>query len=92
MPHCSPDGLRALWEGAGLEDVRTGALDVSAAYASLDDLWRPLEAGVAPSGAYVNSLDRAARDALRAEIGRRLRAGDGAFELGARAWYVTGRR
>jgi SAM-dependent methyltransferase len=92
MPHCSPDGLRALWDGAGLGDVRTGALDVGAAYASLDDLWRPLEAGVAPSGAYVVSLDRAARDALRAELGRRLGAGDGPFELTARAWYVAGRR
>jgi SAM-dependent methyltransferase len=91
MPHCSPDGLRALWESAGLEDVETGALTVRAAYRSLADLWWPLERGVAPSGAYAASLSAEGRDALRAELGRRLGAADGPFELPARAWYVTGR-
>ena len=91
MAHCSPDALRALWEGAGLEDVATGALTVRAAYRSLADLWWPLERGVAPSGAYVTSLAPAAREALRAELGRRLGAGDAPFELTARAWYATGR-
>jgi SAM-dependent methyltransferase len=56
MPHCSPDGLRALWDDAGLEDVETGALTVQASYRSLADLWWPLERGVAPSGAYAASL------------------------------------
>jgi hypothetical protein len=91
MPHCSPDGLRALWEAAGLEDVESGALTVRAAYRSLADLWWPLERGVAPSGAYAASLSAGGRDALRAELGRRLGAGDAPFELTARAWYATGR-
>jgi SAM-dependent methyltransferase len=91
MPYCSPDGLRALWERAGLEDVETGALTVTAPYRSLADLWWPLERGVAPSGAYVASLPDAERAALRAELKRRLGAGDGPFDLPARAWYVTGR-
>jgi SAM-dependent methyltransferase len=91
MPHCSPDGLRALWEAAGLERIETGALTVRAAYRSLADLWWPLERGVAPSGAYAASLAGDDRDALRAELGKRLGAGDAPFELTARAWYVTGR-
>jgi SAM-dependent methyltransferase len=91
MPHCSPEGLRALWDGAGLQTVETGALTVRAAYRSLADLWWPLERGVAPSGAYAVSLGADAREALRAELQRRLGAGDAPFELTARAWYVTGR-
>jgi SAM-dependent methyltransferase len=91
MPHCSEDGLRALWEGAGLQAVATGALTAHAAYRSLADLWWPLERGVAPSGAYVAALPAADRDALRAELGERLGAPDAPFELTARAWYVTGR-
>ena len=91
MAHCSPDGLRALWDGAGLQGVQTGALTVRAAYRSLADLWWPLERGVAPSGAYAVSLGADAREALRAELQRRLGAGDAPFELTARAWYVTGR-
>ena len=91
MPHCSQDGLRALWEGAGLEAVETGALTVRADYRSLADLWWPLERGVAPSGAYAASLTPEGREALRAELQHRLGAGDAPFELTARAWYVTGR-
>jgi SAM-dependent methyltransferase len=91
MPLAEPPALQALWEGAGLEAVRTGELTVSAAYVSLDDLWWPLERGVAPSGAYAASLPPERRAALRAELGRRLGVGDAPFELTARAWYVAGR-
>jgi hypothetical protein len=91
MPYCSPDGLRALWQGAGLEDVEAGALSVRASYRSLADLWWPLERGVAPSGAYVASLTAREREMLRADLAARLGAGDQPFELEARAWWVTGR-
>jgi SAM-dependent methyltransferase len=91
MPYCSEAGLRGLWEGAGLADVRTGALVVRAAYDSLDDLWRPLAQGVAPSGAYAAALPDYGRAALRDDLGRRLGAGDAPFELTARAWWVAGR-
>jgi hypothetical protein len=59
---------------------------VRASYQSLADLWWPLERGVAPSGAYAASLPTGERDALRAELRRRLGVGDGPFELEARAW------
>jgi hypothetical protein len=77
--------------GAGFEAVETGALTVRAAYRSPADLWWPPERGVGPSGAYAASLTRDGRDAMRAELQRRLGAGDAPFELTARAWYVTGR-
>ena len=64
---------------------------VSAGYDDFDDLWRPLESGVGPSGAYVASLRAQARGALRDDLRRRLQVGDGPFRLTARAWVTVGR-
>jgi len=91
FPACSEAGLHALWERAGLGEIRTGALTATASYDSLADLWRPLERGVGPSGAYAASLPARRRAALRDELGRRLGAGDAPFTLDARAWWVAGR-
>jgi SAM-dependent methyltransferase len=84
--------LAALWEEAGLEDVRGGEITVAAAYESFDDLWAPFEAGVGPAGSHALSLAPAARAELRAEYRRRLDLPDGPFELEARAWFAVGRR
>jgi hypothetical protein len=64
---------------------------VSAGYDGFEDLWQPLEVGVAPSGAYAASLAPEQRAALKQELRRRLGVGDGAFRLTARAWIATGR-
>ena len=90
MPHCTPDSLAGLWSDAGLRDTSVSAAVVSAGYDGFEDLWRPLEAGVAPSGAYTVSLPAAERAALKAELRRRLAAGDDPFRMTARAWVVTG--
>jgi hypothetical protein len=63
---------------------------VSAGYNDFEDLWRPLESGVAPTGRYATSLSDDRRAALKAELRRRLGAGDAPFRLTARAWVVTG--
>jgi SAM-dependent methyltransferase len=77
--------LRRFWDAAV-------ALDPSArAHDEFDDLWRPLETGVGPSGAYVAALAPANRAALREELRARLGVADGPFRLEARAWVVTGR-
>jgi hypothetical protein len=47
--------------------------------------------GVGPAGAFTVSLDAETREALKAELARRLRVRDEPFELSARAWVVTGR-
>jgi hypothetical protein len=91
MPHCSEAGLRALWEAAGIGEIRAGALVAGAAYTSFDDLWAPIARGVGPSGAYVEGLDPDRRAAFRTEFARRLGAGDAPFDLTARAWWVAGR-
>jgi SAM-dependent methyltransferase len=90
MSWCREGELADLWRAAGLSDVRCGALVVSAAYSDFEDLWSPLLAGVAPSGAFCRSLDESRRAALHDVYRRRLGVGDEPFELTARAWAVTG--
>ena len=53
MPYCTPASLGELLEDAGLRDVAVSSIVVGAEYASFDDLWAPLEPGMAPPGAYV---------------------------------------
>jgi SAM-dependent methyltransferase len=91
MRWCGDGELATLWEAAGLREVRTGALTVSASYSGFEDLWAPLPTGIAPSGAFCASLDDDRRAALHDALRRRLGVGDGPFELSARAWAVAGR-
>jgi len=64
---------------------------VTAGYDGFEDLWQPLELGVAPSGAYAASLPPERRAALKEEFRRRLGVGTDPFQLTARAWIATGR-
>jgi hypothetical protein len=91
MPYCTPDELGELWTSAGLADVRVQPVVVEASYDGYEDLWEPLERGVAPSGAYAASLPAERRRALKAALRRRLGAGDAPFRLTARAWIATGK-
>ena len=90
MRWCTEDELAQLWRAAGLRDVRSAPLVVSATYTDFEDLWSPLPTGVAPSGAFCKSLDEDRRTALHDAYRRRLGVGDGPFELTARAWAVAG--
>jgi len=91
MRYCTAPELEQLWSGAGLRDVTTGELNVSASYDDFDDLWQPLETGLGPSGAYVKALGADARANLKRAFHDRLGSPPGPFTLDARAWYVTGR-
>ena len=91
MPFSTPAALGELWRAAGLAAVDVAPVVVSADYDDFEDLWQPLELGVAPSGAYVASLAPARRAALKHELRRRLGAGDQAFRLPARAWVASGK-
>jgi len=92
MPFCAPDELADLLSTAGLAEVRVSPVVVAASYRDFDDLWRPLESGVAPSGAYVVALSPERRLALKDELRRRLGVGGEPFRLTARAWLAVGRR
>jgi SAM-dependent methyltransferase len=90
MAWCAEGELGELWAAAGLQEVRTGSLVVSAAYADFEDLWAPLLTGVAPAGAFCVSLDDERRVALHDAYRDRLGVGDAPFELTARAWVASG--
>ena len=90
MPWCREGELAELWRAAGLRDVRFAPLVVTAEYADFQDLWSPFPTGIGPSGAFCASLDQDRRAALRDAFRRRLGAGDGAFQLTARAWAAAG--
>jgi SAM-dependent methyltransferase len=92
MPFCTRDELGGLWSAAGLTEVRVSSVVVAAGYDDFEDLWQPLELGVAPSGAYATSLPSERRMALKAELRRRLGVGPEPFRLTARAWIATGRQ
>jgi SAM-dependent methyltransferase len=90
MPFCTPDDLGDLWSATGLTGVEVVSVTVTARYDGFEDLWGPLETGVAPSGAYAASLPSPRRAALKAELRRRLEVGEEPFALTARAWVVSG--
>lgn len=89
-PWCSRDGLRRLWEEAGIAQVETAELSAGAEYDGFDDAWFSFAAGAGFSGAYCRSLDDRGRAALREEFRRRLAVSEGPFRLDARAWAVRG--
>lgn len=84
--------LAGLWREAGLSAVEEITIEIATEFASFDDYWLPVLAGVGPVGAYVSGLTPERRDALREAMRTRLLAGrpDGPIALSARAWAVRG--
>ena len=90
FPLCEPSALKAAFEFAGLTEVETAPLQVTAAFADFDDYWRPFLGGQGPAPAYAMSLPEAQRASLRDQLKSALpQAADGAISLRARAWAVT---
>jgi SAM-dependent methyltransferase len=89
MRYCTPESLAGLWDG--LDGVRVGEAVVDASYEGFEDLWAPLESGIAPAGAFTVGLDEARRAQLKREFRARLGVGESPFVLSARAWVVVGR-
>lgn len=92
MRWCAEAELAELWRAAGLRDVRSAELVVSATYADFEDLWAPFPTGIAPSGAFCAALDEEGRAALHDAYRDRLGVGDAPFTLTARAWAAAGTR
>jgi hypothetical protein len=88
---CRPEPLRALFEGAGLAQLETRAIDVPTVFRDFDDYWTPFLGGQAPAPGYCKSLGEEARGALRERLRASLPARpDGSIHLVARAWAVRG--
>ncbi|MCB8819184.1 class I SAM-dependent methyltransferase [Microvirga rosea] len=92
-PICRPDALQALFDGAGLIDIETRALDVPTVFGDFDDYWSPFLGGQSPAPAYCMSLDEDARTALREHLRETLPTQpDGSIHLVSRAWALRGRK
>ncbi|MFH8573589.1 methyltransferase domain-containing protein [Streptomyces sp. NPDC017993] len=93
FPMCRPEPLRALFDDAGLRDVRVEAVDVPTPFQDFGDYWAPFLGGQGPAPAYVKSLSDETRAELRDHLRAHLpHAADGTVPLTARAWAVRGRR
>ncbi|WP_233288509.1 class I SAM-dependent methyltransferase [Streptomyces calvus] len=93
FPVCRPEALRAVWSGAGLEDVSVVPVEVPTVFTDFADLWDPFLTAQGPAPGYVAALDpgdrERVRDALSATVPPQA---DGSVALTALAWAVRGRR
>lgn len=91
FPVCNPDALRDLFRNAGLNQVKTKAIDVETHFKDFDDYWNPFLGGQGPAPGYAMSLSEEKRAQLRERIRASLPfALDGFIPLVARAWAVKG--
>lgn len=91
FPVCNPMALQAAFEDAGLTEVETTALDMTAEFVDFEDYWRPFLGGQGPAPAYAMSLPQERRDALKARLRSALQGtGGGVLSLRSRAWAVRG--
>lgn len=80
-----------LFRNAGLSAVKTGSLEVQAAYADFEDVWAPFVEWGGPVGRFCRSLPPGRLAAIREQLRELVGSPAGAFTLPARAWYATGR-
>ncbi len=83
---CRPDHLREMFEGVGLSDVETKAIDIPTRFRDFDDYWSPFLGGTGTAPGYVASLNERGRSALRDRLKEQLPVrSDGSIHLIARA-------
>ena len=87
-----PQELSDLLLGAGLTNVQSSELDVTASYDDFDDFWRALSRQVGPAGAWLHGLDDHQRARAHGELHRQLGSPSGAFELRGRAFAAAAAR
>lgn len=91
FPLCGPQPLQAVFESAGLIDVRVAPLDVETHFENLRDFWEPFQGGTGPAPTYLATLSTPQRRRLHAELARTLPIErDDSIRLRARAWAVAG--
>jgi len=79
----------SLWQGAGLQQVRTCQITVQRQFESFDDFWN----SAAPSNTLrpmFEAMDSDRRELLKANVRDRLHAGDGPLTVSARANAIIG--
>jgi SAM-dependent methyltransferase len=91
-PLAKPEGMRDLWQAAGLGGVERHSVTIRMDFANWDDYWTPLLAGQGPVGSYVAGLEPDLRDRVAAAVRTAYLSGDadGPRSLTATSWVVTG--
>jgi hypothetical protein len=82
------ESLRELFEGVGLTDVETTAIDVSVTYASVDELWEPATRVGGPGGPVVDQFSPEQLERARSLFDAALGSPTAPFTLGGRAAAV----
>jgi len=78
-----------LWQQAGLHQVRTCQFTVQRPFENFDDYWSSAEPSKSLRPMF-EAMDGERRELLKANVRRRLRAGDGPLAVSARANAVCG--
>ncbi len=91
-PLASRDARAAVFEEAGLRDVRTAARTIRMEYADFADYWEPIVNAQGPVGDYVKRLPPERLATLAAAVRRAYLAGaaDGPRSMAASAWAARG--
>lgn len=93
FPLCAPEPLRSLWTGAGLTEVKVGAIEVTTRFSDFDDYWLPFLGGQGAAPTWLAGLGSQQQEAIRDRLLRELPvADDGSIQLTAAAWAVRGTR
>jgi hypothetical protein len=83
------DASAALWQEAGLREVRTCQFTVQRRFDSFDDYWNSAATSNTLRPMFEAMTD-GQRDVLKGNVRARLGAGDGALSMSARANAVSG--
>jgi len=89
FPFCTPEGLTALAERAGMASVECAPIETATVFKDFADYWNPFTLGTGPAPGYCMNLDPKARQRLEERLHDALpRREDGSIALKARAWAV----
>jgi SAM-dependent methyltransferase len=91
FPFCTPEGLTALCQDAGLPPVTVAPIEIETRFASFEDFWQPFTLGAGPAPGYCVSLPEDKRAALKERLKQDV-GGDGPVSFIARAWAVKTQR
>lgn len=83
------DASTALWQQAGLQQVRTCAITVQRRFDSFDDYWTSAQSSNTLRPMF-EAMSQERRELLMGNVRRRLQAGDGPLTVSARANAVCG--
>ena len=86
------DALRALFQGAALEQIETRTIDVCLAYADFHDFWQAQTPGYAPTTKIIAAMKESERARLKRAVQSALPSGpNGSIEYCARANAIKAR-